>query len=374
MKQLFITMFVCVNFVLAAAQTKKLVTTIHVVENTIPDKIKVPYSAIQVLDARFDQTKIGCVFGLNSAFGVSITKTNAVFPDSLKHYLPLVLNNIIQLDSAAPNKLFILIKRFRIAEYFHNTISGSFAPQLSLNISASFYAANGPALTRLFSIDDLLSTAVISTGKELKEKRREALENTSFTTRSKAIITLLAKSLNNNNWSAADKAFVTQEPELEKAAAKRFDLPVYGQQSQQGIYASFKEFKENKPSVTNISFVYKNETIVQVLDENKEAIKPDKIWGLSDGKKRYLVFRNGLHELLPCDKSFKVLSYRTKAETRGTTNYGEVAGRGDILGGAITKLSDKTRIAEYFDLNMETGELFLEELTGTSTMAKEAFK
>jgi hypothetical protein len=111
-----------------------------------------------------------------------------------------------------------------------------------------------------------------------------------------------------------------------------------------------------------------------VVDAEGKPVDLKNIWGVSDGEKRYIVFRNKLHELIPCDRSFRILSYRTKADLRGVTNYSEWATNGAVVAGAITKLSDSTKLSEYFDLNMDNGKLFLEEMFGTSTLRPEKLK
>ncbi len=51
------------------------------------ESLDIPFAGIKVLDARFDQSKIGCIYNTVTPFGLSTYKFDAVFPDSLKNYL-----------------------------------------------------------------------------------------------------------------------------------------------------------------------------------------------------------------------------------------------------------------------------------------------
>lgn len=355
------------------AQKEESTTTIYIPNVEKSERLPIPFAAIHVIDARFDQSKIGSVYSKPSFFGISGQKINAVFPDSLKNYLPLVLSTILGLDTASPDKLMVLVKRFRITDYFQNGIKGNFQPQLVLSISASFYAEKGARLYKLFSVDDVVLKNIVEL-RGRNEKASQKYTSSFIENRSNVLVQLLRNMLLNHQWHPDTAKPYVHMGEVKEAVQKRFTLPVFSEKSNAGIYTSFHEFKNNTPSITAIKIVH-NKGAIQVVDtERGEPINLKNAWGASDGQKKYIVFRNQLQELIPSDKSFRILSYRTKADLRGVTNYSEWATNGALIEGAITKLSDKTKLSEYFDLNMDSGTLFLEEMFGTSTIRQEGFK
>src|SRR5215213_8946231 len=106
-----IFVFICFH---CKAQTKT--ATIQVDTSVTGESINIPFSDIIVFDARFDRTKIGCIY--NNSFLVELpsNKRNAVFPDSLHNYLPAFFKTFIHTDSVQKDKLFVLVKQFRIAD------------------------------------------------------------------------------------------------------------------------------------------------------------------------------------------------------------------------------------------------------------------
>jgi len=93
-------------------------------------------------------------------FGLSTYKSDAVFPDSLKNYLPKVLGTFSRFDFQSRDSLFVLIKTFRIADNFVYDVETEFAVQLALNISASFYSIHNEKYYKLFSINSILTEPV----------------------------------------------------------------------------------------------------------------------------------------------------------------------------------------------------------------------
>jgi hypothetical protein len=168
-----------------------------------------------------------------------------------------------------------------------------------------------------------------------------------------------------NNFERTTDGPTFSDSIIQAGLEKRFLLPIYSKHADAGLYHNFAEFKNATPSVKAVRFTYKNGKVEDVLDQNDKKIDITTYWGLSDGKKNYLFFRGEPTELIPCDRSFKIRSFRTVKELIGEAEI-------DITKrvGKVKSFSGPGKIGEYFDLNMDTGKLFLEEMFGTTIMQK----
>lgn len=322
-----------------------------------PEIVNLPFKKITIADARFDKTKIGFVHN-KAVLGMhSFKKRIAVFPDSLHTYLQQMIARFSQLDPTSEESVFILIKKFRIAENYTTSVQQTINTYLNLNLSMSFYKVKDGRYYKLFSLDDVLNEFV-----DVDFDVKLSLNH--FASQRSAILTKwIYKIMRYGNWKASPQDAGFTDADISAALAKRFLLPVFTQQAPAGLYKTFAEFKNTTPSVQNISLRYKDNKVQEVLDENGNQIPAQGFWGLSDGKKNYLLFRNEWVELLRIDNSYRVLSYRTWAEITGRAVLGD--GR---YQGFLGNWSGGAKKEEYFDLDMDSGQLFLEEVFGKSVL------
>jgi hypothetical protein len=327
-------------------------------DNFRQERILLPFNEIIVKDARFDQTKIGYVNNRNFLDMVKLKKRKAVLPDSLHLYLPQMIKTFSELNDSSHSSLLILVKKFRVAENFISSVKDNFNNNLTLNLSVSFYKVDGTQCSRLFGIDDILLENI-----DIDSDKKINFLDYLGTQRSILVTNMLYQLFKYRNWQKQPTGSLVPLSQMNEAIEKRFALPVYQQQPASGLYKTFSDFKNATPAVTNISVQYHKGKIEKVLDGDGHAIDASDYWGLCDGKKNYLSFRNEFTELIPCGKSFEVLSYRTVAEVSGRSVMGD--GR---YSGFLGSFSGGNKIDEYFDLNMDDGNLFLEEVFGKSTL------
>ncbi len=321
-------------------------------------KISLPFHVIKILDSRYDQSNIGSIVKKLSFNGITKGKAEAVFPDSLKVYLPVVLSRIVQLKDSSSDTLAILVKRFRLVDYVVRTGPDEYEPQLLLNIAASFYVLNNNLYRKIFSIENIFDQP-FDKSKYINKKNIADL-------RIEALIQLLSGVLSKKKWQASAASF--SHLEVEDGLRQRFDLPVLTDNiSPVGLYKNFSEFKNNKPSVTGVKLIYKQRHLVDVKDSNNKKIDLLKYWGLGDGQKKYIIFRSNLYELHKRDRSFRFQSYRKKEDGKGSPGYVEYATEYGLLPSAFLKAEQEVHIPEYFYLNMDTGEVHLEEIFGKSS-------
>jgi hypothetical protein len=257
----------------------------------------------------------------------------------------------------------MMIKQFRIADHLENTLDEYHAPETVITVSASFYKKSSGHLLKISSVNDTWSKkweAMKTEGsKEIVERRNDA------------ILALFSGIFQNKDWTPTQTTFSWSD--MENGIQKRFHLPVYSDPYMKvGVYKTFEEFKHNTPTFTSIHLGMKNDELVQVLDENNNPVNINDFWGACDGKNRYVVFRGSLNKLLPSDKSFCFFSYRKEAKNRRmlATNVTKFLVFGQPMGntnGYKARIREKQ---ELLYLNMDTGHVHLEELTGTEPYEK----
>ena len=224
----------------------------------------------------------------------------------------------------------------------------------------SFFKLNNNQLTRIFSVDDL----AFKKWNNEKHLNKDLLPEF----RKEALASILQSLFINRNWQAEGASFPLQA--VKESIEKRFQLPLYNESSLvAGIYNSFKEFKNNQPSITNVLFKKKGNKI-EILDASGKQLEPEKYWGICYERKRYIIFRGELCELLPSDKSFRFLSYSQTSDLAGRASYGEYAQQTGLYPAMMIKNSHKEVSRHYFYLNMDEEEIYLEEVFGKSTLKR----
>jgi len=320
------------------------------------ETFSIPFSEIKVIDARFDRTKIGCSYNSIMLNYLSFEKFNTIFPDSFHTYLPAFLSSFIKTDASNKDQLIVLVKQFRIADHILKGIeSNPLEVEMILKISASFYALHDNKCYKLFSVDNLLMQHI----EKLHERKRKFEEGT----RSTALQIMLQKLLHTQNWQPNLSQPYFSLKDMENGISKRFDLPVYSSALKKGIYKNFSDFKNNTPSNEDFNIIYKKDKIDHIEYSNGKLFVPGEIWGICDGQKNYLIVRDEFTELIPNDKSFRVLSYATRSEQVGSARSSDM-----LLSGMVAQLKDQNKIQQYFDLDMETGKLYLQEVFGKSSL------
>jgi hypothetical protein len=356
-KQLLFSFYLCLPlFSLAQAPSPILLDFSNAVTE---QTTAIPFQSIEVMDVRFDRSNIGCVNKNVSATTIKRAKLPAVLPDSLYRYLPQMLQKFIHLEQNSKDTLVLLVKQFRLAERLINGVNLQYEPELLLKLSFSAFRLRDAQLTKLFSVDDLLVRKFPSDQKPKKDIFLEL--------RVEGVMDMLQTVFQNRRWEATGASFPLTV--VQEGIRKRYQLPLFTDPVlQTGVYKSFQEFKQNKPSLTNVHFRMRKDEVVAVQDGEGKDINLKSIWGVCNGKKQYIVFRGELCELLPSDKSFCFLSYIQTKDLAGLPGYGDLAPQAGLLGGLMIKAFDNTVSKEYFYLNMDDEVVHLEEVFGKSNL------
>jgi hypothetical protein len=311
-------------------------------------ELKIPFADIRIIDARFDQTKIGYIYNTFLLNRISSDKSAAVFPDSLKRYLKVFLGKFLQTDPDSKDTLLILVKTFRISDFLQSTVDAyGVEIKLTLNFSASFFSNRNGLNHRLFSIDDVLMKYVDWIHEKKKVKHNEG-------TRADALVSMLYKLLQGKSWQLPNTTNPYTMAEIENAVYQRFQLPILTEPYRKGLYRSFSEFTGNKPFDSAIIYQYKNNKIVAVLNQQMQPVNLSDIWGLCDGNRVYINYNNEIAPMIRVDKGFEFLFKRKRVEIAG----------GSLANLLTYKAGDGGSVELYHTVNMNDGKVFTEEIYG----------
>ena len=344
--RLFFILFVFIS-TSANAQKKEFVEMLPALQDP---KIFLPFSSVEIIDARFDKTYVGA-FAKGFTFRQqTVHKYEADFPGSFKNYFPLILERFIQFDKSSTDTLVILVKRFRLADHFDRY---KIDPELILNVSMSFFSRNHQEYTKLNAVEKVYAVSMTDAH---KRKTLDSLRTIAFGKH-------LEKIFQDRSWSKTSTVFT--HAEIESGILKRFALPIFTDSViQVGCYRNFNEFIMNRPSISNVKPVYK-EGLKGFKTADGRMIPVDSCWGGSDGKNVFVVFRKTFNMLFLKDHGFVLRSYRSTADIKPPPDYGSAALQYGLIPAMFEAGIDWE--PEFFHLNMDNGTIFLEELFGEFT-------
>jgi hypothetical protein len=344
---------------IAAAQKQEIVTLIP---EEMETKIQLPYSGIEIVDARFDQTNIGSFFkNIQKPLNTRAIegehrikeKFEINFPDSMKSHLPVILNKLVSFDTGKKEKLLILVKQFRLVDWVHLNEPDA---EMVLTLSCSFFSQVNDQLTKVGAMDNLFSEPLVVARKKNVD-----------TARAMVFGKILTKVLNNISWEKTGLSF--SKTEMEAGIEKRFLIPIFKDSIKKaGVYRTFSEFISNSPSVTQIKVRHPESRHTIIKDSTGKILDPEMYWGACDGKNFYIVFRKVFYKMEARDRSFIIRSFRSTADQRPPAGYGAAAFQYGLLGAADVAGSEF--ISDIFYVNMNNGEIYLEEIFGTSPLKK----
>jgi hypothetical protein len=345
-----------------SVQAQKMPFTVLEAANAEPDTtLPVPFRTVEVMDVRFDQSNIGTINHVKKANSTRVKSKQsiAVFPDSFHRYLPQVLQKQLVFQKEVEDTLVLFVKQFRVSDRIYNGMNLELEPEFFLRLSFSAFSKKSGRLTRLFSVDDLFAWE-IPTDRIPKEDVMKAY-------REEALVDILHKVLVQRNWQNRGASFDLAV--VQQGIQKRFQLPVLTNSLPRvGVYATFKEFKQNTPSLLDMRLEMKGEKLVSITEASGKPVELKNYWGVSTGKKRYIIFRNELHELFPSGNSFYFKSYTQISDLAGRGRFGDYAPQTGPLNAALIRSAEEKDHERFFYLNMDDEMIHLEEIFGKSLL------
>ncbi|HEY0041854.1 MAG TPA: hypothetical protein VGB71_14380 [Flavisolibacter sp.] len=321
------------------------------------ERFALPFGSVKVIDARFDRGNIGCMHQKVKTNRFTYARVPAVFPDSFHLFLPKLIGNIVSYSPDSHDTLVILFKQFRIVEHFLNGLNQKFEPQLLVKVSASFFHQKNDSLFRIFSFDDLISTRWPL---DRQLKKDVVLEN-----RNEVFMKSLQVLFQRKSWQSAGLGFAASS--VDDGIQKRFQLPMFTDGIlRAGVYRTFKEFKNNSPSIQNVKIRMSKSVPIDVVDAEGKQMDIKNYWGVCTENKRFIFFRGRFYELFPSDRSFRFHSYSQTNDLFGQPSFGDYAPQAGILAALLIKASDNDVSRQSFYLNMDEEDIYLEEIFGKS--------
>jgi hypothetical protein len=153
---------------------------------------------------------------------------------------------------------------------------------------------------------------------------------------------------------ARKKVFTWEE--LDKAYAKRFDLPVLTTVSpSKGVFMTFEDFRQGK--IGHSDFAFRKGSLTDELyikSGNNETLLLE-FWGFFDGKDYYIKLGHNFFKLLRQNNTFDFMG--AKNLTRYSSNFDNYSGRGVTSNGRLTIVQTKLDL-KPLQIDMQTGEVY----------------
>ena len=307
---------------------------------------KIPFSEIIITDYRFDTTKIG--YMRNYDF------YKIVFPQTSSIYLTRVINDYLRknLTPGADSKLTIIIKSLWINNFIHDTSeNGGGKIRQPINQGTNDKAGSCTADFEIFATQGPHNKAL---AKIKYEFPYSPYTYDKFWDMIYLPFDSMVRHIGSMNMEATlQKRKDFSRAEIDSAYKSRYEIPVLKTSFlRKGVFFTFDEFKENKPSLQDFE-IRSSELTDELYVKNK---KDDELlinyWGYCDGKDYYI------HAGLNC---FKLVRQNNTWDFYGTpfvTIINRLDNLTTVVGGFYlrtrgTKLQRKT-----LQINMETGDVY----------------
>jgi len=310
------------------------------------DSFLVPFNKIEVMDLRFDTSKIGYAI-----YNSKNNHTRFVTAGGVEGYLNKRLNDYFKanLDAGSSNTLVIVLKKLWLEYGSTNMMLRS----KDVPDESKWSISNRNAVC-LADID-----AFVKTGESYQALLRLTHNFTIERVNDYSDCHLLLKAFDSLVRSirtmdvvkvtSSKKKFTVED--LNINYRKRFDIPVLtAPQFNRGIYYSFDDFRNNKPSHPDFTFkTFEISTEVTIMEAGHEKTVTD-YWGFCDGKDLYVKPRYLTFKALRQGNTFDFLG---SLEGKNTPFYIPVPG-------TFLVIKTNTTLINFIPLqvDMETGKVY----------------
>jgi hypothetical protein len=305
----------------------------------------IPFKKIEIIDYRFDTTKIGY-----ATYGNRENHTKLVARGGVQYFLTQRLNEYFKdnLDRASSKTLVIILKKMWLEYGSINQMLLS--KDLDYSSILNLVNLNSVCLSDMdvFVKSDTVYQALVRLTHNFVidniDKNRDfhlLLMPFDSLVVSIQLMDVTAALVNKKKFSGDD---------IHTNYKKRFDIPVLSSELiTKGIFLSFIDFKNNKPSYPDFKYkIFKLSTEVTILQNGKEVAFTD-YWGFSDRKDLYVKPR--------------FLSFRVMREGNTFDMLGSMEGKNIPViiplpgGGSIT--TSMSYVFLYpLQIDMETGKVY----------------
>ena len=321
-------------------------------------KINLPVNEIEILDARFNQSVIGITTGMNALTSNEFTRTDIIFPARFSRYLTDKLYDWFHVSSVSSDKLIILVKKFRSNDNIREMLIKTRRKEVFFLFSASFFLQrNGTcykmgAVERWFSSDNF-SNNIYKTKKDLQEW---------------LITNVLIQEIQQIRFAVSENNVSFSRAEVDNGIRERFDLPLFKEKIKRGRFATFQDFLLNKPTDTSFKMASHKSGKILLLDSTGVLLNSENTWAVCDGKMTVFLFGKSFYEIEIRNNSIRVRTFRKINEKKSVAIINDLLALG-LISKKVRRAFAYSNMPDYLDIDMDTGELFLEEIIGPNKSA-----
>lgn len=253
----------------------------------LPKEVKISnsnYSKIEVVDSRLDTAAIVGMIQRGAFNRSLILRLEHDMEDEIGNTAAKLIDSANKLDAT----FLINIRRFNVAE---NT--GALSENGSFTLRAGFYDKQDNMYRRMFSID---TTIIIPGGLDVTKRLLQNVPE---------IMGSYIKQAVTFNKEAVDASRQYSLNDIQHIdEVERKDIPIFQVNApKKGLYATYEDFKNNRPSNENVIIEHKKGFSRPLIYELNEKGKKGKeilrkyYFVVSDGEKFYISRTNALYEL-----------------------------------------------------------------------------
>ena len=353
----FLPVFLCITFSqFVEAQQNKMAqtllnerckhhyTTLTPAKTAAKEKAGFPFKTIEVVDYRPDSSRTG----LFSAHG---QQYDLFFKPQTGSAISSFLNDGYT-NPLASKTLLVVIRRLWVSDVVHKEQQSDvpFTMGSQISFRAETYVKEGGGYIPLTFFDTLIVTL------------KYAPEIIPF--RLPALMTRLAEKINSLDVDArlSKATRIVSYAFIDSFSSKTLLHPLgVADTLQKGVYASFEEFKNNRPTIFDYEVKQEDNFLMSLhlKDEQGTAYYSRKMWGYCDGKELYVMMDGNLFPVLPCNGAYYVLGskeYQVKTTKMPVFLLFPAAA---VAMGGFASVSEKVyRKLRFFKLDMESGEIY----------------
>ena len=316
-------------------------------------KIELPVREIEILDARFNQTYIGITTGMNLMTSNEFSRKDVIFPIRFTNYLTDKLKDWFGFSEKAGDKLVILVKKFRVNDNIQQMLVKNRRKEVLFLFSASFFLQRNEVCFKVGSVDKWFSSDHVPVNIYTnKNDYQEWL-----------ITNVLLEEIRLVRFNVNDQTVSFPRQEVDNGIRERLNLPVMNEKIRKGIYRTYQEFLLNKPSDTLVKMATGKSNKIVFLDNMGHILSSANTWAVCDGRMSVLMFGSNFYEIEVRNNTIRVRTFRKINAKKSVAIINDLYALG-LISGKARKAFAYSDMPDYLDIDMDTGEFFLEEIIG----------
>lgn len=331
--------------VLLDERCKHHYTSLQPAEIKDKEKARFPFKTIEVADYRADSVRSGF-------FSSHGQQYDLLFKSGTGRAISSFLNEDYT-NPSATRTLLVVIKRLWVSDVVYkdqpSDIPQTFGSQISFR--AETYVKESAGYIPLTFFDTLIVS------------NKNAAEIIPF--RLPALITRFAEKINSLdvNATVSRATRVVSYTFIDSFSNKIFLHPMDMVDTlQKGVYASFEEFKNNRPSIFDYEVKQEDNSLMalHLRDEQGKAYYSRKMWGYCDGQQIYVMMDGNLFPTFPYNRAYYVFGSKDYQVKKSSVPIifllSPVVA---VAVGPMVPVSETVfRKLHFFKLDMESGEIY----------------